>query len=224
MGSSYSAFGKIWLNYSYTADNAGHGGTAADNAGRSGRTAAVPATDGGGGGFTVELIWESKTPTRLPESVWLETRPLLANSVQEGAKEVRAGAGGGVWKLHVDKLGTMVDVEDVVVNGGAALHGLSPSGAMQWSRSGNSSNSGSKFSVWSLDAASVAPGKNVNLWAWDAYNNGTTVNPTDGAAFCLWNNLWSVAMQCTLAHLHCTRVCARECARACARACVRERV
>lgn len=223
MGNGYSAFGAIWLNYSVATSKI-LGGSA------TGQDSADP--DGGGHSsmarseFGVELVWTSKTPTRLPESVWLEVRPKLTGSQQKTAAAVDADADAGrsgneqspSWNLHVDKLGTMVDVTNVVKNGGAALHGLNPAGSVQWSRTAssrggevpralasdasvqlanNNSNDGSggggggmKFRIWSLDAASVAPGHNVNIWAWDAYNNGTAVRPTDGAAFCLWNNLW----------------------------------
>ena len=130
--------------------------------------------------------------------------------------------------MQVEKLGTKVDVNDVVRNGGAILHGLSPSGSVGWVGGGapaaaatapQSGGAGAAqqptaaapaavtprrdvMAVRSLDAALVAPGNNTDIWNWDAYTapnstqgglggGATGANARDGAAFCLFNNLWS---------------------------------
>jgi uncharacterized membrane protein YgcG len=174
------------------------------------------------GGFDLEVSWAGKRPTRLPESIWLETRPMLPTLT--GAGEGLANESVG-WKLEVDKLGTVTDTADVVMNGGAALHAVSPDGLVAWrntqGRGGSSSSSSSSSSsggggniggggggggggssdretvaspsltVQSLDAALVAPGSNTNIWYWNAYNSpGMAADPQDGAAFCLFNNLY----------------------------------
>ena len=46
------------------------------------------------------------------------------------------------------------------------------------------------FSVRSVDAALVAPGANMNIWDWSVYNDSPP-SPEDGAAFNLFNNLYT---------------------------------
>ena len=69
-GSNYSTFGKIWLNLTAT-DGAGTLGAAA-GAGDGLFNSGSPELK-----FELEVTWQGKKPTRLPESVWLEMRPLL---------------------------------------------------------------------------------------------------------------------------------------------------
>jgi hypothetical protein len=137
---SYSTFGDIWINISATA------------------TAGAP--------IDVEVLWSSKTPTRLPESVWFEFRPHLPLT----------------GRLTVDKVGTSIDTADVVVNGGSALHAVAPDGLVSWRNGSAASKGASDFSVQSVDAALVSPGANMNIWDWSAYNKDPP-SAIDGAAF-----------------------------------------
>ena len=138
--SNASTFAELWLNHSYAA-----------------------------GEFATELVWAGKTPTRLPESAWLELRPALP---------------AGDWALTVDKLGTAVDVRHVVERGGRRLHAVSPGGALRWTAAGR----GASLWVEPIDSALVAPGlANTNLWRWDG---AADPHPADGAAFNLHNNLY----------------------------------
>eukprot|EP00041_Stephanoeca_diplocostata_P032029 m.1014457 g.1014457 ORF g.1014457 m.1014457 type:complete len:862 (+) comp24072_c0_seq8:282-2867(+) len=156
----YSTFGAVWVNLTAAS---GEAGTA----------------------VTAEIVWEAKTPTRLPESTWVEFRPRLpppptATPDSNGTQATTAAS----WRLTVDKLGAATDTADVVGNGGAAVHGMAPDGAVTWQAPH------AQMAVYSLDAAIVAPGWNVNIWDWDAYAK-TPVDPHDGAAVCLHNNLYT---------------------------------
>jgi hypothetical protein len=129
--------------------------------------------EGGGGMMNVELVWEGKSPTRLRESIWLEVRPDLSNEDD--------------WKLYIDKIGQQVDASDVVKQGGAALHGMDPSGGVSLV----STSIGRRLSIASLDCGLVAPGSNTNIWNYTAYDV-VPANPTDGFAFDLYSNLYAV--------------------------------
>lgn len=115
------------------------------------------------------MVWASKTPTRLPESAWVEFRPALPTAT------------ASPWRLTVDKVGTSVDTADVVPNGGSALHAVAPDGLVSWTSQGHA-RARDVFSVQSVDAALVAPGRNLNIWDWSVYNE-VPPSPEDGAAF-----------------------------------------
>ena len=170
----YSTFGSIWLNYSAVA-----AGATGDDTLR----------------FALELAWDRKTPTRLPESTWLEVRPAFppaASASQPSATDDDA------WRLHVTKLGSLIDTADVVPNGGSALHGVDPDGPVVWSRGGRTQQrrahdappSSASLRIVSLDAGLVAPGNNTSPWGWDVYN-AAPPDPLDGAAFNLHSNLYA---------------------------------
>ena len=127
--------------------------------------------------MNVEVVWEGKSPTRLRESIWLEVRPDLSNVFTEEDD----------WKLWIDKIGEKVDASDVVQQGGAALHGMDPSGGVSLT----SASSGAGLSIASLDCGLVAPGSNTNIWNYTAYDD-VPVQPTDGFAFDLYSNLYAV--------------------------------
>eukprot|EP00912_Choanoflagellata_sp_UC4_P002007 UC4_evm4s1289 len=113
----------------------------------------------------LDIIWIQKTPTRLPESLSLEFRPAVCKAC----------------KLRIMKIGQPIDVTDVVIHAGRALHGLDPSGKVTWTDCGEKT-----LAVRSADAALVAPGPSLNLYDW----NVSKINPQDGLSFNLFNNLY----------------------------------
>ena len=123
--------------------------------------------------MNVEVVWEGKSPTRLRESIWLEVRPNLDN------------VNNNDWNLFVDKIGQRVDTSDVVKQGGAALHGIDPSGGVSLVATDRS------LSVQSLDCGLVAPGSNTNIWNYTAYDT-IPVDAKNGFAFDLYSNLYAV--------------------------------
>jgi hypothetical protein len=137
----------------------------------------------------LELVWEGKRPTRLRESIWLEMRPDFDPSL--------------AWTLFVDKTGQKVNTSDVVKLGGAALHGMDPTGGVVFQGSpvapaalANSTllTSPSReraLVVKSLDCGLVAPGSNFNIWNITAYDT-VPVDARDGLAFDLYSNLYAV--------------------------------
>ena len=187
--SGYASFGSIWLNVSVESP-----------------TSAAAGVGAGAAGLRVELVWTGKQPTRLPEAAWLELRPALRNPGQPPPLQSATGAAGhasngAAWKLRVSKLGSLVDTADVVHNGGASMHGIDPDGAVEWSRRAETASEpmplgrsegerlGTLLRVQSLDAALVAPGGGTSPYEWDRYN-AAPVDPLEGAAFNLHNNLY----------------------------------
>ena len=125
-------------------------------------------------GLHVELVWADKMAAMLPESSWLEFRPLLPSE--------------STWRLFVDKLGSIIDTADVVNKGGAALHGVDPNGGITWKEDPGSD---SRISLRSLDAGLVAPGDNLNTWNFALFDfPSAKVDPRAGAAFNLHSNLY----------------------------------
>ena len=128
--------------------------------------------------FLVELAWEGKVPTRLFETIWLEVRPAL----QEDSD----------WSLLVNKIGSSINVSDVVNKGGSSLHGFDPNGGITFFNSNDFQSSiHNNLNIKSLDCGVVAPGFNTNPWKYDVYDNGNAVDPLDGAAFFLYGNLYN---------------------------------
>ena len=76
---------------------------------------------------------------------------------------------------------------------GSAMHGVDPDGALEWSREPPPVAAGEPVGVslriQSLDAALVAPGVSTDPYEWDRYNDAA-VDPLEGAAFNLHNNLY----------------------------------
>lgn len=135
----YSKFSDIWVNLTSSNSN---------------------------GDLAIELVWASKTPTRLPESAWFEFRPALPSRQSK-------------WLLTIDKVGSAIDSADVVGNGGSALHGVAPNGSIAWRQKGSDN---SALSVKPLDAALVSPGRSTNILNWSVYNDEPP-SAEDGAAF-----------------------------------------
>lgn len=108
----------------------------------------------------VELSWFDKSKNRIPEAVWFSFVPLLPEA-----------------KIYVDKLGTEVDVQDVVYNGARTIHGVT--------RHVSVLNPEHKLYIQPLDAPLIQFGKR-NLLSFD----NETVDPGKGMHFCLLNTLW----------------------------------
>lgn len=125
----------------------------------------------------LELVWEGKRPTRLRESIWLEMRPDLDESMD--------------WTLFVDKVGHKVNASDVVKLGGAALHGMDPTGGVSFDGSSGNTKKSLSLVIKSLDCGLVAPGSNFNIWNITAYDKVPVV-AKDGLAFDLYSNLYAV--------------------------------
>lgn len=97
-------------------------------------------------GLDVTLRWLNKTTTRLPESIWLEWRPQLP-------------AGGQQRKILTTKLGTVIDLANVVANG-TWLHGADLDRGVRFS------DLADELEVIGIDAPFVAvgqPGLDLNL-------------------------------------------------------------
>ena len=93
--------------------------------------------------------------------------------------------------LTIDKLGSAVDPTHVLKNGSRTVHAASDRDA-----GGVTFASASlRMQLLSLDAGLVSPGsvKNMDLYAFP----GSTVRASDGVAFSLWNNLWSMSKSAT---------------------------
>jgi len=115
----------------------------------------VSATDSG---IDIVVQWFDKMATRLPEAVWLGFAPKLGK--QEG------------WKL--EKTGAWLDPGDVVPDGNRHLHAVS--GRIL---------AGANFSLDSLDATLVSPGKPRLL-----DHSNQLPSRTEGIYFNLYNNVW----------------------------------
>ncbi|GAB4813534.1 hypothetical protein N2152v2_000580 [Parachlorella kessleri] len=114
----------------------------------------------------VDVIWENKTATRLPEALWVRWRPSL-DSVDPTS-----------WVLH--KLGQPISPLEVILNGSHALHAVGDEGV-----SVRTTGSKSWLSVRSLDAALVSPGSPTPFQVLSS--------PPDlkqGVSFALTNNIW----------------------------------
>jgi len=118
--------------------------------------------------FSVELQWFEKTPTRLPEAMWLKMNPIVGDP--------------RYWSLDV--MGLPVNPLEVVVNGSRHLHAI-------WDGiSYNNPNTQTKFTVSSLDAFLVAPGDTDHLLYFDGESQPNIAN---GMHWNIYNNLWGTA-------------------------------
>ena len=108
-------------------------------------------------GLQVSLVIVEKTTTRLPEEGWVEFRP------------------GGLTSaaiIGIEKLGSMVDPADMLVNGSRTLHAVGDEQGVlftQPSASDSMEEAGAKsLRLISLDAGLVSPGpaaQNMDLYA-----------------------------------------------------------
>ncbi|MDX2161042.1 MAG: DUF5054 domain-containing protein [bacterium] len=104
------------------------------------------------------LRWVDKPASRLPEAFWLSFMPVVKPD--------------SVWQF--EKLGTCLDVREMVTGGGARLHGVFES---IWS--------GDRLRLYTPDAALVAPGAPSLLRF-----RGDVPSPLDGMHVNLFNNVW----------------------------------
>ena len=211
--SGYGAPTRVWLNLTAPAD----GGSAASES----------KSDAAARRLDIEIAWANKSATRLLESMWLEMRPALppvplrptvraaqraqptkvtnrsrsrGRALEGGLEESREAAAGALpgWRILLDKLGSVVDAQAVVAQGGGALHGIAPGGGVTLAaaRSGSAPVGGAAaqraFSATSRDAGLVAPGASglspINFTAFDH----AAPRAEDGFAFLLFNNLYEV--------------------------------
>lgn len=108
----------------------------------------------------VELNWFDKAKNRIPEAVWFSFHPVLPAA-----------------KMYVDKLGTKVDVQNVVYNGARTIHGVTDYVSIE--------NVEHTCRIRPLDANLVQFNKR-NMLAFD----NEAVHPEKGMNFCLLNTLW----------------------------------
>jgi len=108
-------------------------------------------------GIDLRLEWTRKSANRMPEALWLRFRPKLV--------------AGSKWMF--EKMGVQIDPLDVVHDGNKHLHALS--GPV----------SSGDFSIFSLDAPLVAPGRPSLL----DFNNRQP-DLRSGVSFNLYNNMW----------------------------------
>ena len=108
-------------------------------------------------GIDLRLEWKGKPANRIPEAFWLTFQPRLPKGV--------------AWTF--EKLGFPIDPRDVVGNGNKHLHAVS--GPV----------SAGEFSLLSLDAPLIAPGRPSLL----DFNNRQP-NLAGGVSVNLYNNVW----------------------------------
>ena len=132
-------------------------------------TLSVYQTDAGGDGFSIELLIEDKTFTRLPETMWFSFEPNIEFD--------------SVLAL---KSGEYVNPNNVITNGTFHLQSISPSGCVKCSFNGNTSS----IRVYSLDSA-------LSAFVPNGYDEFTDIVtpfiPSDldkGVSFALVNNFW----------------------------------
>eukprot|EP00053_Salpingoeca_punica_P002328 m.37251 g.37251 ORF g.37251 m.37251 type:complete len:723 (-) comp11520_c0_seq4:1207-3375(-) len=104
----------------------------------------------------------NKTATRYPEAMWLRFNPVLKTP-------------GRGWTM--DKLDSLIDPLDVMVNGSRHLHAVK-TGVF---------HTASHFSVLTLDAPVVSWGA---AFPFPTPSGDWQPDLLDGVNFCLWNNIW----------------------------------
>jgi len=115
------------------------------------------------------LRWLNKTTTRLPESIWMQFSP--SESTQN---------------VTVSKMNSLVDVQDVVVNG-SSLHSSDQGGVLFTAASGSE-----MLRVVSPLAPLVATREQaewLSLWKWPISDQRQA--GSSAVAFNLFNNLWN---------------------------------
>lgn len=125
-----------------------------------------------------DVIWEDKTPTRLPEALWLRFRPPA-----QGPWAVVAPGSWRIWKL-----GGVIDPGlEVVRNGSMSLHAVSEEGISVDNNDTGSDGGGCQYrmQIQSLDAPLVGVGT-PDLF----FNVRERPAMEAGVAFNLVNNIW----------------------------------
>ena len=145
-----------------------------------------------GSSLDVALRWLNKTTSRLPESLWLEFAPAV----------------GGDSPVMLGKLGSVVDADDVVVNGTAGLHATDSSGVTFTAAAGTAKERRSVLRIVGHHAPLVATrqqASDLNLWHFPIAPGGgggggggggeedaSTTNAAERVvAFNMFNNLWN---------------------------------
>ncbi|KAL4420038.1 hypothetical protein ABPG77_001288 [Micractinium sp. CCAP 211/92] len=113
----------------------------------------------------VAVTWQDKTPTRLPEALWVRWRP------------DPAALHPSTWALH--KLGQPISPLEVILNGSRSLHAVGDEGVSV------QTSGGGVLRIVSLDAALVSPGE-----PWAIPRVSVQPDMEGGMAFNLVNNLW----------------------------------
>ena len=117
------------------------------------------------GDLTLTLNWFGKQNTRIPDATWISFCPSFSNP-----------------KLFIDKLGSEIDVTDVVENGSRHLHAVG-----DYVRFEEKTH---ELRIQSLDASLVALNKRDIM-----YFNNDQVDCAQGIHFCLHNNCWGTNFQ-----------------------------
>jgi hypothetical protein len=110
--------------------------------------------------INLDIIWNGKDASRLPESIWLSINPKVDNP--------------NMW--FVEKMGELISPLQVVKNGGRNLHAIAS--CIEYL------GSEKKIKIQSLDAPLVAMGERKIL----RYDNNIDISQT--ANFNLYNNIW----------------------------------
>ncbi|KAL4430828.1 hypothetical protein ABPG75_006084 [Micractinium tetrahymenae] len=113
----------------------------------------------------VAVTWELKTPTRLPEALWVRWRP------------DPAAVNASTWVLH--KLGQPISPLEVILNGSRSLHAVGDKGVSVQTAGG------ATLRIISLDAPLVSPGE-----PWPFPNLSKQPDLREGVAHNLANNIW----------------------------------
>ncbi|WP_462431214.1 DUF5054 domain-containing protein [Bacteroides nordii] len=109
----------------------------------------------------IELNWFDKKKNRIPEALWYSFMPLLKEQPT----------------LILDKMGTEVDVTDVVENGSRHMHAVTGDIKM--------SDNKKLMRLYSWDAPLVVLNRRDIM-----YFDNMPVIPLNGVNFCLFNNTW----------------------------------
>ena len=88
--------------------------------------------------------------------------------------------------MMVDKVGTRVDVSDVVRHGGSAVHGMDPNGGVSFV---SPSAAQASLYVHSRDAVLVMPAAAGSVLNFTAFYE-TPADAADGVSFNLYNNIY----------------------------------
>lgn len=108
----------------------------------------------------VEVDWFNKSKNRIPEAVWFSFRPTLTQG-----------------KAYVEKLGSKIDVQDVIYNGARQIHGVGKYASIE--------NGEHTFRVSPMDANLVQFNQRHIM----NFNN-EVANADKGMNFCLLNTMW----------------------------------
>lgn len=121
---------------------------------------------GAGEVLLLDVVWQDKTPTRIPEAMWVRFRP------DPTAVDIDS------WRMH--KLGSLVAPDEVVYNGSQSLHAVQDAGVHV-----RDAESALTLHIGSLDAGLVSPGS-----PWPFPNPDTPPDLRQGMSYNLVNNVW----------------------------------